>query len=94
MNGMIAQDREAREAAAAIDLLDNPAWQSVLNDAKREAQAARSVIFGNREYETAEKMGLAVARAQGSLAVLRNVVLEVYRRANKEVPPHVAALFE
>lgn len=92
MNATI--DREARESAAAIDMLENPAWVSLLNDVAREAKAARSVIFGGTTFDSAEKMGLGIARAQGTLAVLRNIVLEVYRRANREVPPPVAALFE
>jgi hypothetical protein len=38
--------------------------------------------------------GTAPSHAKGSLDVLRNIVLAVFRRANKEVPPNVAALFE
>lgn len=87
-------EREKRAAAEAIDLLENPAWEAVIRDATREAHAARAVIFGGVKFETADQMGLAVARAQGSLAALQNVVLEVYRRANKEVPTHVSTLFQ
>lgn len=82
-----AQERDQREAAAAFDLLENPGWADVLRDVAREAKAARAVLFNENTPEQH-------AHARGSLAVLKNLVLNVHRRANKDVPPNVAALFE
>jgi hypothetical protein len=84
------QERDKREAAAAADLLEHPGWQVVIKDVTREAKAARGVLFANLKPEAE----IQYAHARGTLAVLKNIVLAVYRRANKEVPPNVASLFE
>jgi len=81
------EEREKREAAAAFDLLEHPAWADLLRDVAREAKGARGALFNDPDKDN-------VLRARGALAVLRNIVLAVYRRANQQLPPHVAALFE
>jgi hypothetical protein len=83
-----AEERDKREAAVAADLLEHPGFQAALKDVSREAKAARGVIFNDAAGDKEHSF------ARGSLAVLRNIVLAVYWRANKEVPPNVAALFE
>ena len=85
------ENRDAREGAAAADLLDHPGWVDVLKHIAVEAKAARSVLLGAGVDLT---NGTAPSHAKGSLDVLRNIVLAIYRRANKEIPPNVAALFE
>jgi hypothetical protein len=86
--GMTAQERERRDSAAAADVLEHPGFGDVLKDAAREAEAARGVIFDDTKSEKEQSF------ARGSLKVLKNIVLAVYRRANKEVPPQVVALFK
>jgi len=82
------QQREQRESASAGDILEHPGWSDILRDVVREARAARSVLFSDIASEREQSF------ARGSLAVLKNIVLAVSRRANKEVPPQVTALFE
>lgn len=84
------QQREQREAATSADLLEHPGFQMVLKDVAREANVARGVIL----YGDAEDNVTKVERHRGSLAVLKSIVLAVYKRANKEVPANVAALFK
>jgi hypothetical protein len=75
------------EETLALDVLEHPGFKAVLADIGREAKAARKVIFsGDVPFE--------IDRARGSLRVLQNIVLAVYRRANKEVPDNVKSLFE
>jgi hypothetical protein len=83
-------DIEATERtyAAAMDLLEHPAWRDILKDVKNEATAARRVIFNEDASER------EMAHARGSLKVLSGLVGMVYRRANKEIPADVAGLFE
>lgn len=85
---LTAQERERRDSAAAADVLEHPGFGDVLKDAAREAEAARGVIFDDTKSEKEQSF------ARGSLKVLKNIVLAVYRRANKEVPPQVTALFK
>lgn len=85
-----AQERDRRGEAVAVDLLEHPGWADVIKDVIREAKAARTVLLsGNEELTESQR-----AHARGSFAVLKNIVTEVYRRANKEVPANIAALFE
>lgn len=88
--GINAAERDRRETTAAADLLEHPGWHDVIKDVIREAKAARNVLLsGNEELTEAQR-----AHARGSFAVLKNVVFGVFRRANKEVPANIAALFE
>lgn len=77
----------------AGDLIESPGWKELLADIAVEARAARRVIFAITE-ETAEETGLSVIRARGSLAVLRNIVTNVYERANVPLPTDIKTLFE
>lgn len=86
-----AQALERKESAAALDLLEHPGWKDVMKDVAREAKAARGILLGTATV-TPESMGRE--HAAGSFAVLKNVVMAIYRRANKEVPAEVSAMFE
>ena len=87
---MNAGTRDQRETSLATDLLEHPGWGDVIKDVTREAKAARNMLLsGNEEITESQR-----AHARGSFAVLKNVVVGVYRRANKEVPANIAALFE
>lgn len=82
------------EEGLSADLLDHPAFKTLLADAAREAKAARGIILYGPDAASSEEYVTKAERARGSLAVLKNIVLGVYRRANKEVPPQIAAMFE
>lgn len=84
----IDQERESQRESMAADLLDHPGWHDVMADVSHEANVALAAILG-RKYDSAEQQGLATERARGTLAVLRNIVTAVYRRANKPIPPKV-----
>jgi hypothetical protein len=92
--GMTEQQREQREAATSADLLEHPGFLAILKDAVKEARAARGIILYGGDAENVEQYVTKVERARGSLAVLKNLVLAVYRRANKEVPDNVKSQFE
>lgn len=85
--------QEEQRGQWASDLAEHPGFLEFLKDCIREAVAARAVIF-HGQAATADELGLKVARARGTLDVLRNVLLEVYRRGNTEPPERVKALFE
>lgn len=84
-----SQALEQREAASALDLIEHPGWHDVVRHVMKEAKAARGILLGGDEESPAK-----VSHARGSLLVLKNIVLDVYRRANKEIPANIAALFE
>jgi len=88
MNQAVTENREARETAAAFDLLEHPGFADVLKDVAREAKAARRVLF----IETVSDR--EAAHARGTLNVLKSLVYAVYRRANREVPDNIEALFQ
>jgi alkylation response protein AidB-like acyl-CoA dehydrogenase len=77
----------------AVDLLESRGWQEMLVDLRTEAAAARRVIFYAAAI-TAEETGIAVLRARGSLAVIRNLLTNLYIRANVPIPPDIKVLFE
>lgn len=81
-------DLESRARSVAADLVEHPAWEDILRDVAREAKAARKAVFNEASSEREQ------SHARGIIKVLNNLVLGVYRRANKEVPPNIAALFE
>ena len=84
-----AHKRDTLSEASAADLLEHAGYSDMIRDVVKEARAARAILLGSDDRGEVPQ-----AHARGSLAVLRNIVLGVYTRANKEIPPNIAALFE
>ena len=79
----------------ASDLVEDPAFSKVfLPLVAHEAKAARKVILFGSNEETADETGMKVAFARGTLAVLKQIVRDIYEDANVKVPEHIASLFE
>lgn len=93
MRGLSRQEVDEQRGAWAVDLVRHPGFLDFQRSIERELRAARGILIASRSA-SAEELGLTIARAQGVIESLRNIVNGVYELANEKVPERIKSLFE